>query len=237
MATPRHTITCTKKELVAPGVYELRCTKPATMQFTAGQFLLFDVPLLQDPTDIQPRAYSIASTPDEDDLLFCIKLKEGGRASQWIVDVLQVGTEVSVVGPLGLFTVKENADTLVFIATGAGLAPLRSQAKYALEHGDTRTMHLIFGVRDVQDFFWREDLQMLADAYPQFSLHLTLSGDAAGWDGLRGRVQTILPSLSLDPAKTSIYICGAPAMVNDVKTYCMDTLHIEKAKVHAEGYI
>lgn len=238
MPTPRNTIVCTKKELIAPNVYELRYTKPKEMQFKAGQFLLFDTPLLENPADIQPRAFSIASTPAESDLLFCVKLKEGGRASRWIEEVVSIGTEVSVQGPLGLFTLKENDHELFFVATGAGIAPFRSHIKWALEEaGDKRRMHLIFGVRSQQDFFWLSHFDALAKDYPNLHLHYALSGEDAVWNGPRGRVQTILPTLLTDPLRSTVYICGAPEMVNDVKKECVLQLAIPKAQVHAEGYI
>lgn len=237
MPTPRYTIICTKKELIAPNVYELRFTKPSDMQFKAGQFLLFDAPLVENPADTQPRAFSIASTPAETDLLFCIKLKEGGRASRWIVEVVNVGTEVSVQGPLGLFTLRENDHELFFVATGAGIAPFRSQIKHALEQGDKRPMHLVFGVRQEEDFFWVHELKALADTHDNFRLHCTLSGPSEKWKGLKGRVQTVLPSILKEREKSSIYICGAPEMVNDVKKECLEKLKIPKAQIHAEGYI
>lgn len=238
MPTPRYTITCTKKEKLTHNVYELRFTKPNNFLFKAGQFLLFDVPLLENPLDIQTRAYSIASTPAETHLLFCVKLKEGGRASRWIDERLTVGTEVSVQGPLGLFTLEENTDELFFVATGAGIAPFRSHIKWALEEkGDTRTMHLIFGVRHRSDFFWLSEFESLTKKHKNFHLHCTLSGDDATWTGLRGRVQGVLGSLVKDPAHSSVYICGAPEMVSDVKKECIETLKIDKKQVHAEGYI
>lgn len=237
MPTPRHTITCTKKELIAPIVYELRFTKPKEFEFKAGQFLLFDVPLPGNKADIQPRAFSIASAPNEDELIFCVKLKEGGRASRWIVEEMKEGTVVEAVGPLGLFTVREDEHDLFFLATGAGLAPFRSQIKHALESGDTRPMHLVFGVRKEEDFFWIHELKELADTYENFSLHCTLSGPSDKWKGLKGRVQTVLPRIITKNDGSSIYICGAPEMVNDVKKFCLEELTIPKAHVHAEGYI
>ncbi len=105
MPTPSHTIVCTGKRLVAPNVYELAFQKPALFPFKSGQFVLFDVPLLTHPDDIQPRALSIASSPNEGELLFAVKLKEGGRASEWVKKTLHEGISARMQGPLGLFTI------------------------------------------------------------------------------------------------------------------------------------
>ena len=238
MPTPAYTITCTKKLLIAPGVYELRFTKPEGMTFKAGQFVLFDVPLAEDPADIQTRAYSIASSPSENDLLFGVKLKAGGRASTWIEIILQEGASVRMQGPFGLFLLREPDPAHVFVATGAGIAPFRSQLKCMLEEKkDTRPMHLLFGVRHPEDFFWLEDFEFLQNMHPNFVFHPVLSGDDESWTGLRGRVQMHLPRILKDHPEAGIYICGAPEMVKDVKETCLTDFEIPKVRLHAEGYI
>ncbi len=238
MPTPAHFITCTKKTLLAPGVYELVFTKPGGFSFKAGQFVLFDVPLQNNPSDIQPRAFSIASIPSEDDLLFVVKMKEGGRASMWIEETLTTGMQVRIQGPFGLFLVKDATKEaeLVFVATGAGIAPFRSQIMSALrEHGDKRKMDLFFGVRHTEDFFWLETFEKLTEEFPQFTFHPVLSGNRDEWSGKKGRVQMHLKDV-VTPT-SGIYICGAPEMVKDVKTMCLEQLLCPKAQVHAEGYI
>lgn len=240
MPTPSHILTCTGKSLIAPGVYELVFTRPEGLTFKAGQFLLFDVPLKSNPADIQPRAFSIASTPREKDLLFVVKLKAGGRASTWIEHQLQTGTSVRIQGPFGFFTLKDAAaeSELIFAATGAGIAPFRSQLLSALDDtGDKRPMHLLFGVRSREDFFWLRDFEGLASRHAHFCFHPILSGKDDAWKGLRGRIQMHLPSVTGALTKPGIYICGAPEMVKDVKDACLTTLGIPKAQVHAEGYI
>ncbi len=238
MPTPAYTITCTKKLLIAPGVYELRFTRPEGLTFKAGQFVLFDVPLAEDPTDIQTRAYSIASSPLEKDLLFCVKLKQGGRASTWIEIILQEGASVRIQGPFGLFLLKEADPAHVFVATGAGIAPFRSQLTWMLEgKKDTRPMHLLFGVRNPEDFFWLEDFEFLANMHKNFTFYPVLSGTEESWTGLRGRVQQHLPRILSAHPESGIYICGAPEMVKDVKDTCLIDFEIPKVRLHAEGYI
>jgi ferredoxin-NADP reductase len=157
------TIICRQKALIAPFVYELRCEKPLEFSFKPGQFVLFDVPLLDNAKDIQPRAYSIASAPFDPDLLFVIKLVQNGRASRWIEKALDAGTPVNVQGSFGAFTLDAApGKPYIFIATGTGIAPLRSQILWALkEMKDTRQMHLLFGVLKPEDLFWADEWRKL----------------------------------------------------------------------------
>ncbi len=239
MAVPTFTITCTKKELIAPGVYELLFTKPQGFSFKAGQFVLFQVPLVSNPDDIQPRAYSLASTPDEPDILLCIKLTPGGRTSTWVEQVVTAGTQVTMQGPFGMFVLhpQKTVKNYVFLCTGAGVAPFRAQIKQALEAGEKRKMDLIFGARTKGDLFWVKEFEELSRRYPNFSFHAALTAGDADWHGHRGRVQVMAPQVMGDPQNVCVYICGAPEMVKDVKMHCIEQWGIPKADVHAEGYI
>lgn len=233
------TIICKQKALIAPFVYELRCEKPLGFSFKPGQFVLFDVPLLDNAKDIQPRAYSIASAPFDPDLLFVIKLVQNGRASRWIENVLDVGTTIRMQGSFGAFTLNTapEEEPYLLIATGTGIAPLRSQILWALkEQKDTRQIHLIFGVLKPEDLFWADEWRKLEQEYANFHTHISyLSGDA-DWHGESGSLQERLPRILQTISSPSVYICGAHVIVKELKEQCL-ALGIPKADVHFESYI
>ena len=148
MPLPTYITTCTENKCIAHDVYEIRFTKPEGFNFKAGQYIMFQCPLVSDSSDCQARAYSIASAPEEAELLFVIKLVENGRMSCFIEQKLTEGTEIEMLGPLGIFSLKdEDTRDLLFVCTATGNAPFRSILKSALGAGDTRKMDLIFGVR------------------------------------------------------------------------------------------
>lgn len=232
-----YTIVCTHKKLVAPGVYELKFTKPAGFTHKPGQFVLFDTPLVSNTADIQPRAYSLASIAEEPELLFVVKTKKNGRFSNWLEQRIDVGVEMGMKGPFGLFLLKDSANTVMFAATGAGLAPFRAQILAALKKNDPRKFHLFFGVRDEKDLFWTDEISSWQKEFPNFKLHLCLSGENPMWTGNKGRIQAFMPDVIADHLKTDLYICGAPEMVKDIKTLALEGWKFPKANVHAEGYI
>ncbi|TSC99703.1 MAG: phenol hydroxylase [Candidatus Peregrinibacteria bacterium Greene1014_49] len=102
MPVPSFTTTCLGNRIIARDVYEFLLQKPEGFSYKAGQFVLFDVPLMENPADIQTRAFSIASAPQEKELLFVAKMKEGGRASRWIAEALNAGSSVRLQGPFGV---------------------------------------------------------------------------------------------------------------------------------------
>ena len=148
MPIPSHLITCLEKKTIAPNVVELWCTKPEGFTYKPGQFVLFDVPLVENPADVQTRAYSIASAPEEDELLFLVKYVQGGRFSRYCHEVIDKAATITMKGPFGFFVLDPLPDAhIILAATGTGLAPFRSQVLSAIEQGDKRLIDIVFGVR------------------------------------------------------------------------------------------
>lgn len=238
MPVPSYQLSCLYNKKIARDIWEFAFEKPAEMTFRAGQFVLFDVGHPDNPADIQTRAFSIASSPDEDTLLFVAKMKEGGRASVWIERDLKEGSIVRTQGPFGNFKLdRETSKDYFFIATSTGVAPFRGQLMEALHAGDTRRIDLVFGVRAEEDLFWQEELQTFAKQHGNFYLHLALSQPTEEWKGHRGRVQTLIPLIAKDFTNKNVYVCGSPDMTKEMKQLALEEWKIEKKDLHVEGYI
>lgn len=238
MPVPSYQLRCLRNDRIARGVYEFAFEKPAELTFKGGQFVLFDVALKDDPANIQTRAFSIASSPHEQELLFVAKMKEGGRASVWIEETLKPGSIVRTQGPFGNFKLDRETDKdYLFVATSTGVAPFRSQMLEALFAGDTRRMDLIMGVRDNDEFFWMKEFEELTQKYSNVFFHPALSGTEESWTGHRGRVQTLVPLIAPDMTRKSVYVCGSPNMTKELKQICLEQWGMEKKDLHVEGYI
>jgi len=236
MPLSTYTARCTSHAKIAHDVFVFTLEKPQGFAFQAGQFVLFQVPLVGKPEDIQPRAFSIASSPDEKELLFIAKIKEGGRAGRWISETLHVGSDVRFQGPAGAFFLDQKTDKdYLFLCTSSGVAPFRSHIHSALERGDRRKMDLVFCVRNEEEIFWLKEFQDLERAHQNFHVHLTLSQPSPQWKGLCGRVQVVVPGAVHDYAKKSVYICGNPEMLKEVKA-CCEAWGVGKQDLHTEGY-
>jgi NAD(P)H-flavin reductase len=238
MPVPQYQLRCIRNDLIANGVYEFVFERPAEFSFKGGQFVLFDVPLVEDSANIQTRAFSIASAPQEEELIFVAKMKEGGRASRWIEELLKPGSIVRTQGPFGNFKLDTETDKeYLFIATSTGVAPFRSQMLDALSRGDTRRMDLIMGARTEADMFWKEEFEALAQKHENVFVHFPLSGPSENWKGHKGRVQTLVPMLIQDFTRKSVYVCGSPDMTKELKQICLEQWGMEKKDLHVEGYI
>lgn len=63
--------------------------------------------------------------------------------------------------PLGHFVLSEGQRHRVFIGTGTGFAPLYFQLCTLADHQDDSHLTLVYGVRDVQDQFYLDELLAL----------------------------------------------------------------------------
>lgn len=210
MADNVYTVKLLDKKKLTHDLLELRFSRPTSFEFLAGQFVQFQVP---NGERIVRRSYSIASTPADAELEFCVKLLPDGVAANHFLQ-MPLGSSINLVGPAGRFTCTSERDCF-FVATGAGLAPIMAQIKYLLENsGVTDRLTLLFGARSSEDIFWQNRLDDLARRFPNFSYQLTLSRPAEDWSGLSGHVTRHFPEILVGQ---DFYLCGSLAMVQEAR--------------------
>jgi ring-1,2-phenylacetyl-CoA epoxidase subunit PaaE len=119
----------------------------SALEFRAGQFLSVDVTINGERLR---RAYSLASAclPDVP-VHVTVKRIENGRVSNHLIDTVQEGDELAVLGPSGSFTVEPqtgNERHLVMIAGGSGITPIMSILETVLRVEERIRLTLIRGV-------------------------------------------------------------------------------------------
>jgi ferredoxin-NADP reductase len=236
-----HLVKLKRKDFFTHDVFELEFAFEKTvMPYLAGQFVMviFNV----DGEDLT-RAYSIASSPSGKGFELCVKRVPGGKGSNFLAE-LEVGDELKVKGPYGMFTVKEgNQNDLLLVATGTGIAPIKGLVTDLLAKGDKRQIDVIFGVRYVDDIFYQEYFEELAKMHDNFRLTMCCSrpdGDADRsceivWHGKKGRVTDYLAEFDLSRKDLGLYVCGNGLMAKEVRQLALDA-GMEKTQIHVESF-
>ena len=105
---------------------DLCLIEPKTIDFRPGQFVSFEMPHPQTGR-LVTRAYSIASQPTRSDVITLLfNLVPGGSGSGFLFD-LKAGEKTHFKGPAGNFYLRDDPNReLLFIASGTGIAPIRS---------------------------------------------------------------------------------------------------------------
>ena len=195
-----------------------------SFDFTPGQFVTLDLPIHEKPNK-RIRSYSIASWPDGTNTIeLLIVLLEGGAGTTYLFNEIKEGSELTLRGPQGVFTLPDPIDKdLYFICTGTGIAPFRSMVHHIKLHSvPHKNIYLLFGTRNQKDLLYLDEMRRLANEVDQFQYIPTLSREK--WDGCCGYVHAIYENLiqekksegnQLPDAK--FYLCGWKNMVDEAK--------------------
>jgi len=182
--------------------------------FVAGQWLSFKANM-PDGEEIT-RAYSIASPPSKNSsFALCLNRVQDGFMSNFLCDMKE-GDEISCQGPFGDFILRPPMRDTVFIATGTGIAPLRSMLHWVLANEllhQGKQLWLVYGNRTEKDIYYHDEFLRLAAENANFHYLPTLSRSSAEWQGLRGYVQDHVPEVVRGRADMHAYICGLDKMV------------------------
>ena len=204
--------------------------------FKPGQFVTLDLPIHEKPNR-RWRSYSISSWPDGTNVFeLCIVLLEGGAGTTYLFNEVVEGSELTLRGPVGVFTLHEEhlAKNLFLICTGTGIAPFRSMANYTKLHDvPHQNIHLIFGCRTQKDLLYYDELTQLQKELPNFFYHPVLSREE--WSGRSGYVHAIYQELCLAKKPASFFLCGWKAMVDDAKNKILE-LGYDRKMIHQELY-
>lgn len=201
-------------------VLRFKKTDGSAFAFRPGEFVSLHIP--DENGEILKRSYSIATLTDKPESFDTLELVashvENGRATRWFWQTAP-GAEIAYAGPHGqLVLPPEKPGRLILMATGTGVAPYRSMLRQMqpwLEEG--LPVHVLFGVREREEAFYLDDFRAQAKAYPSFTFSLCLSRQQAEADDeFPGRVTAKLAELTPDMEKDLVYLCGNPAMVDEV---------------------
>lgn len=218
----------------------LRLREPEHLDFHAGQYVDIAIP----GADGQHRSFSMANTSAEPGRLeFMIKLYPGGHFSGLLSpeangSAISVGDELSLVGPYGVFTLRDSSPRrLVFIGGGAGMAPVLSLLRSMVEKGTTRPAVYYYGARTETDLFHLEELQALAAQLPDFRFVPALSHCApdSAWTGERGLITEVVDRLEGDLAEIDAYLCGPPPMV-DAAVALLERRGVPEARIFFDKF-
>ncbi|MDT5287741.1 MAG: propane monooxygenase reductase component, partial [Mycobacterium sp.] len=191
----------------------LKLIEPEEIAFFPGQYVDIAVP----GTDAT-RSFSMANTSSKQSgqLEFIIKVYPDGLFSHFLDTRLAIGDRLDVVGPYGVFTLRDGRDCdLVFVGGGAGMAPILSVLRSLAERGTTRKATYYYGARRRRDLCFEKELHALEESLPNFRYVPALSEPDGedGWEGESGLITDVVKRHEADLTGVDAYVCGPPPMV------------------------
>ena len=218
---------------IAPEIKLFTFNMGEEFKFKPGQFVIVE---WEEGKEVLKRAYSVCSSGKSKEIKLCMNIVPGGKFTPKL-NSLSIGGKIFMNGPHGFFgkELSELDNEIVFIATGTGIAPLKSMLNSLFNRGFNKKITLLYGFRYAENFLFKEELEKLAKNHSNFELVTTVSRPKSKekWQGNIGRVTNLLDKYSKQ--NIDYYICGLGDMVKDIKTKLLEN-GIERTKIHVEAW-
>jgi CDP-4-dehydro-6-deoxyglucose reductase, E3 len=188
---------------------EIECDE---LRYAPGQYMNV---LLDDGTH---RSFSMASPPAANRVDFHVRQLPGGRFTDGELRRLRSGDRLEVEIPHGTFRLHaEDWRPLVMVATGTGLAPIKSMLESLFDDADCPPVCLYWGMRTEADLYLAAEIARWGERLYEFQFVPVLSRAGAACTGQRGYVQAAVVRDLPDLSEHAIYLCGSPVMIADAK--------------------
>lgn len=182
------------------------------LKFLPGQYMNVKLP------DGRQRSFSMASKPSADVVDFHIRRIPGGQFTDKALAALKVGDALSIEIPHGGFYYRtKDYRPMLMLATGTGLAPIKSILESLMDDEDCPPVSLYWGVRTQEDLYLHNEISSWVGKLYEFNYIPVLSRAGHGWTGRVGHVQSAVLDDHQDLSEHAIYLCGSPEMVSDAK--------------------
>ena len=231
------TVSAIRAETAEVSSYTLRL--PAWRAHRAGQH--YDVRLTAADGYQAQRSYSIASPPSrEGEVDLTVERIADGEVSPYFHDVLQVGDQVELRGPIGGYFVWEPSlgGPLLLVAGGSGVVPLMAMLRERAAADPKPIAVLVHSSRAYDDVIYREELASLAanDAGMRVIQTLTRS-QPPGWTGYDRRIdrQMLAEAIAAAGAQPLVYICG-PTLLVEAAANALVELGVPPGQVRTERF-
>lgn len=225
-------------------------------QYKAGQYLTLKFDL--DGKEYR-RAYSICTSPLENQMAVTAKRVDKGVISNHINDVAKEGLEIEVMQPDGKFTVAldpEAQQDYYMFAGGSGITPMMALIKTIIEKEPMSVCHLLYGNRDENSIIFNEELNRLMKNYEgQLTVRHILSDPAQekaggltgifkkpkiswlGWTGFltEEKIKLFFEDNPKRGNSQKYLICG-PSQMMDLVMGSLDSLGVDKKDILIEYF-
>ncbi|AXF57513.1 NO-inducible flavohemoprotein [Salicibibacter kimchii] len=203
--------------------------------FSPGQYITLRV-LLPDDQYTHLRHYSLSDAPDKDHFRISVKREASpdypdGEISNFLHDQLNVGDQISISAPAGVFTADVNADDpIVLLGAGIGQTPLISMAKGALEANPERNIDFVYTTKNEENHALLEEMNVLNDQYENFRPHVRYTETDAHVD------KELLHTIIEENDGQKFFLCGPGTFTADMKDILEQDLGISEERIEREMF-
>lgn len=210
-----------RRSKISPKIHEIEL-KPMDgnrLDYIAGQYGFFR--FVDSPVKSEAHPFSFSSAPSFNKDSVIVMIQEDGDFTSTLDDVKE-GDKVTIEGPYGNFypkDVRQSNEPMVLLSGGIGVTPSLSVLREEIANNSNRRIVFIWGVATEEQLMYYDELEKIAEKYPNFSHHIIFSNeevegfphgfvdnDFIQKEGLKEYYET-----------ASWHICGPPPMLAAAK--------------------
>lgn len=236
-----------EKTQLSEHIFHVRFT-PVDFQldFKPGQYVILHVP--QENGHPARRLYSFASPASQKSYFdLIVEIVPNGIASQHLMK-MQIGETITAQGPAGMFVPNAQPTDSVFLATGTGIAPIRSMIHYLIENHSQNKLYLFWGFPYKKSVYLYDEFAQLAKDNPNFIFMNCLSREedmnaiiteVEKPHYAKGHVNDAMEAVEAISGNLNghhYYVCGGPKMVESMKDYLLNQKQIPRENIHFEKF-
>ncbi|WP_306216033.1 ferredoxin reductase [Actinoplanes sp. RD1] len=187
------------------------------------------------------RSYSIASSWREGGKVeLTVQRVEDGEVSSYLADVLEVGQQVELRGPIGGWFVWRPASTapVLLVAGGSGVVPLMAMTRARGDVRGRQPFRLIYSVRTPEDVLYADELRRRVRDDPGLDVHFVYTRKAPeGWREPPGRISVATLNTHGWPPDFApdVFVCGPTAFVETAADILVALGH-DSRKIRTERF-
>jgi ferredoxin-NADP reductase len=174
------------------------------------------------------RSYSVANAPGDADIELTVELMPDGEVSGFLHEVVVLGDELEVRGPIGGFFAWDGRSPVLCVAGGSGIVPLMSMLRNARALGHPELVRLVVSVRSPAQLYYGDEL-----AGPETVIAYTRQAPAR-FGRPAGRLAAADFTAALDVDR-EVFVCGSPAFC-DSATKLLLGLGVDTHRIRVERF-
>lgn len=125
---------------------------------------------------------------------------------------------VGIRGPYGNKWPWESFDSVIAIAGGIGIPPIKSLIEEMEKSGRLNDLTVLYGARTPSDIVYKNEIEAWKK---KMDLRLTVDKGKDGWEGNVGMITSLIPSLK-GKERSSVFVIGPPIMMKNVVKDLLD---------------
>jgi ferredoxin--NADP+ reductase len=218
--------TITLRKDFTEDLWSIRIRLEDKLEFKPGQYATLGT---EEGGRVVERAYSICSSPLEEEIEFFFELVRQGQLTPPLY-LSKIGDTVLLRRQAkGLFTLDRSANhhRHFLVCTVTGVAPyvsmVRTFASEKAGEGPDVKLALLHAASRSREFAYDRELEGFARRHNWFQYIPTVSRpwEEPSWEGEVGRAEDVLrkylDSFGFEPSNTTVYLCGHPQMIENSK--------------------